>query len=377
MKFLMKMLRILHIIPRLRKGGAERLCLDICNQLQKRDGVQVRLITFSDENQYPLLTKDIDWQVVPASVQLSVFHKNVLNVDALQKAIDDFAPDVIHTHLFETEIVSRSCHYPKAKWFSHCHDNMRQFRDFDIKTMFNKQLLTNYFEKRYLFSRYKVNGGNTFIAISHDTERYFCKTARLFAVEFLPNAIDYEKFYNNKEKQASTNLRLINVGSLNTNKNQIFLIDVAKILADKGVVFDLKIVGGGQDYDMLKQRIETLGLQQNVLLCGNVDNVEVYLHESDMYVHSSLSEALGLTIIEAMAAGLPVVTLDGRGNRDLIVQGKNGYMVYEQNAEQFGDRILEIWNDKQTYCQMSAFAQDFARQYDIKPYVDRLLELYC
>ena len=51
-------------------------------------------------------------------------------------------------------------------------------------------------------------------------------------------------------------------------------------------------------------------------------------------------------------------------------------MVYEQDAEQFADRILEIWNDKQKYCEMSAFAQEFAKQYDIKPYVDRLLELY-
>ena len=369
-------MRILHIIPRLNKGGAERLCLDICNQLQKRDDVQVRLITFSDENHYPFLTESLDWQVVPASVQLSVFHKNVLNVDALQKAIEDFAPDVIHTHLFEAEIVSRSCNYPQAKWFSHCHDNMRQFQNFSVKTLFNKHLLTNFFEKRYLFSRYKANGGNTFIAISHDTEQYFRKAARHFDVQLLPNAIDYEKFYYNQEHQTSTNLRLINVGSLNTNKNQVFLIDVAKILADKSVDFDLKLVGGGQDYSMLKQRIETLGLQKSVSLCGNVDNVEDYLHESDVYVHSSLSEALGLTIIEAMAAGLPVVTLDGRGNRDLIKQGKNGYMVYEQKAEQFADRILEIWNDKLKYSQMSVFAQDFARQYDIKPYVDKLLKIY-
>ncbi|MBQ1885041.1 MAG: glycosyltransferase, partial [Bacteroidales bacterium] len=251
-------MRILHIIPRLNKGGAERLCLDICNQLQKREGVQVRLITFSDENNYSFLTDGLDWQVVPASVQLSVFHKNVLNVDALQKAIEDFAPDVIHTHLFEAELVSRSCYYPKAKWFSHCHDNMRQFRNFGIKTLFNKQLLTNFFEKRYLFLRYKANGGNTFIAISHDTERYFRKTARKYDVQLLPNAIDYEKFHCDNSRQPSTKLRLINVGSLNTNKNQVFLINVAKILADKGVVFDLILVGGGQDYVMLKQNIETL-----------------------------------------------------------------------------------------------------------------------
>ena len=370
------MLRILHIIPRLRKGGAERLCLDICNQLQKRDGVQVRLITFSDENNYPLLTKDIDWQVVPASIQLSVFHKNVLNVDALQKAIEDFTPDVIHTHLFEAEIVSRSCYFPKAKWFLHCHDNMRQFRNFGIKTLFNKQLLTNFFEKRYLFSLYNASGGNTFIAISHDTERYFRKTARKYNVQFLPNAIDYEKFHCDNDRQPNTKLRLVNVGSYQAKKNQRFLIEVAKKMHERHIDFELNLLGDGEKFGEITSLIKNNCLEANVMQRGNVENVAEYLWQYDIYVHSAYYEPFGLVLVEAMAAGLPVVTLDGRGNRDLIVQGKNGYMVYEQDAEQFADRILEIWNDKQKYCKMSAFAQEFAKQYDIKPYVDKLLVLY-
>ena len=368
-------MRILHIIPRLRKGGAERLCLDICNQLQKCDGVQVRLITFSDDNAYPMLTQNIDWQIVPASIQLSVTHKNVLNVDALQKAIEDFAPDVIHTHLFEAEIVSRSCYYPKAKWFSHCHDNMRQFRNFNIKTLFNKELLTNFYEKRYLMSRYKENGGTTFVAISHATESYFSQT-QPYRVALLPNAIDYEKFYTAEPRDGHTKLKLINVGSFNKNKNQIFLVEVADILKNKNTDFELSFLGGGADLDFVKKSVSAKGLQSNVHFYGNVNNVEEYLWKSDIYAHSSFSEALGLTIIEAMAAGLPVVILDGRGNRDLIVQGRNGYMLYEQNAEQFADRILEIWNDQQKYQEMSAYAQEFAKQYDIKPYVDKLLTLY-
>ena len=121
---------------------------------------------------------------------------------------------------------------------------------------------------------------------------------------------------------------------------------------------------------------ERYGLLPYLKMPGLVEDVERMYSINNIYVHSSLSEALGLTIIEAMAAGLPVVTLDGHGNRDLIVQGKNGYMVYEQNSELFADRILEIWNDKQKYNEMSAFAQEFARQFDIKPYVDSLLDFY-
>ena len=368
--------RILHIIPRLRKGGAERLCLDICNQLQKREDVQVRLITFSDENKYPFLTKDIDWQVVPASVQLSVFHNNKLNIDALRNAIEDFAPDVIHTHLFGAEIVSRSCYYPKAKWFSHCHDNMRQFRSFDIKTLLNKQLLTNFFEKCYLFSHYKANGGNTFIAISQDTEQYFHKTTSPYDVLFLSNAIDYESFHCNKDHQPNTKLRLVNVGSYQDKKNQRFLVEVAKVLRERHIDFEMNLLGDGEKFSEVASLVKENRLETTVFQRGNVENVAEYLWQSDIYVHSAYYEPFGLALVEAMAAGLPVVTLDGRGNRDLIVQGKNGCMVYEQDAEQFADRILEIRNDKQKYSQMSVFAQDFARQYDIKPYVDKLLKIY-
>ena len=368
-------MRILHIIPRLRKGGAEWLCLDICNQLQKREGVRARLITFSDDNAYPTLTQNLDWQVIFASVKLSVTNKNVLNVALLQKAIEDFAPDVIHTHLFEAEIVSRSCYYPKAKWFSHCHDNMRQFRNFGIKTLFNKELLTNYYEKRYLLSRYKANGGTSFVAISHDAETYFSQT-QPYNITLLPNAIDYEKFKNRESRDEHTKLKLINVGSFTTNKNQKFLVEVAKVLRNRNVDFEIDLLGAGECYEDVSRVVSENNMTSQVILHGNVDAVENYLRESDIYVHSSFSEALGLTLIEAMAAGLPVVTLDGRGNRDLIVQGKNGYMVYEQDTEQFADRILEIWNNKQKYCEMSAFAQEFAKQYDIKPYVDKLLTLY-
>ena len=370
------MTRILHIIPCLRKGGAERLCLDICNELQKRENIQVRLITFSEENAYPFLTEQLDWNVVPANINLSFTHKNQFNISALQKAIEDFAPDVIHTHLFEAEIVSRSCHYPQAKWISHCHDNMKQFKNFSLKTLFNKELLTNIFEKRYVTKQYRANGGNTFIAISQDTESYFERNAGSFKIVFLPNAIDYQKFYKKKTFDFSQKLRLINVGSYQAKKNQQFLIEVAKVLRFRNIDFKLILLGDGDLYKNVARQIEFNKLQNFVAQCGNVNNVEEYLWKSDIYLHSAYYEPLGLVLLEAMSAGLPVVTLDGKGNRDLIEEGKNGYMIYKQNAELFADKILEIWNDKQKYQAMSQYAQEYAKQYDIAPYVDKLLEIY-
>ena len=367
-------MKVIQIIPRIRKGGAERIVLDICNELSKRDGVEVLLITFNDENGYPFLTGNLNWKVVPSSISLSMLHKNVLNINDLQKTIDGFMPDVIHSHLFESEIVSRSCYYSKAKWFSHCHDNMKQFRNFTLKTLFDKSLFTNHFEKRYIVDRYRKNGGTHFIAVSRDTLSYFKKSVD-FPVTFMPNAINYDMFYLQRDYASLDHkVRLVNTGTLNDNKNQILLLKIAKELANRNYDFEMNLLGDGPNRKMLEDLVVSMGLEEKVFVRGAVNNVQDYLHNSDIYLHSS--EALPLSNIEAMAAGLPIIILDGKGNRDLVVQGKNGYMIEQQNAEQFADRILEIWNDKRKYNEMSQFAQQFAKQYDIKEYINKLLQLY-
>jgi glycosyltransferase involved in cell wall biosynthesis len=369
-------MKVIQIIPRIRKGGAERIVLDICNELSKRQGVEVLLITFNDDNGYPFLTDNLNWKVVPSSINLSMWHKNVLNVDELQKTIDDFKPDIIHSHLFESEIVSRSCYYPKAKWFSHCHDNMKQFRNFMLETLFDKSLLTNHFEKRYIVDRYRKNGGTHFIAVSKDTLSYFKKSVG-FPVTFMPNAINFDMFYLQRDYAShGSKVRLVNTGTLNDNKNQILLLKIAKELARRNYDFELNLLGDGPNRKMLEGFVVSMGLEEKVFVRGAVNDVQDYLHNSDIYLHSSLSEALPLSNIEAMAAGLPIIILDGKGNRDLVEQGKNGYMIYEQDVNQFADRIAEVWNDKSKYREMSKYAQNFAKEYDIKVYVDKLLNMY-
>lgn len=366
---------ILHIIPNLRKGGAERLVIDIIRELSKKEGINAGLILFENKIEYDVEDIRQYIHIIPSSIQLSLTNKNRYSISALQEFIDDFQPDIIHTHLFEAEIVSRTCVYSKAKWFTHCHDNMGQFRNFDIQALFNKKYLTNYYEKLYLFRSYKINGGNHFIAISNDTQKYFENTTTGYHVAKLPNAIHYQRFYN-EQHHSKEKLRLINVGALNKNKNQYFLIEVGNLLNKKGIDFEILFLGEGSERKILEERIKKYNLQNNVFLLGAVTNVEDYLKNASIYLHSAKSEAFGLTIIEAMAAGLPVIALDGIGNRDLIEQGKNGYMIFEQDAENFADTIINLWNNKINYQEMSLYAQQYAKNFDIKEYIEKLLMLY-
>ncbi len=367
-------MKILHIIPSLITGGAERLALDICVELNKRDDALVKLIILNNINtfkEYSFVT------YIPASISLSILKKNSSHIEKLQESIDAFKPDIIHSHLFEAEIISRSCYYPKAKWFSHFHDNIPQLRNFGLSTLLNKVSFTTYYEKRYLLNRYKKNGSTQFIAISNDTKSYATKVLpKKYTAHYLKNAIDFNKFNNTNSFKHTKKLKLINIGSFQAKKNQQFLIDIIYLLKKKNIDFQLTLLGEGKFKLAVEKKIIKLSLEKEVSLMGNVTNVQDFLSEADIYLHSAYYEPFGLVLLEAMAAGLPVITLDGKGNRDIIEEGKNGYMIYEQDAEKFAARIIQLWNDKQKMLEISSYAQQYAKKYDIVNYVDKLLGLY-
>tara|TARA_B110001450_G_scaffold256450_1_gene286993 strand:- start:2600 stop:2857 length:258 start_codon:yes stop_codon:yes gene_type:complete len=77
-----------------------------------------------------------------------------------------------------------------------------------------------------------------------------------------------------------------------------------------------------------------------------------------------------------MAAGLPVISLDGKGNRDIIQHKINGYIFQDQNAEKFGNQIIELISNMDLYQKISKNAKQFAQNYDIKNYTEKLIKIY-
>jgi glycosyltransferase involved in cell wall biosynthesis len=374
----MQIKRVLHIIPSLKKGGAERLVIDICKGLNSSGMFESKLIVFRSENEYKNLSLEVQIEIIPSEVKLSVLKKNKFNVLALQKAIESYKPHFIHTHLFEAEIVSRSCFYPNAVWFSHCHDNMPQLRKFGFKTILSKKRITNFYEKQYLIKRYKVNLGTKFLAISKDGEKFMQKHFSKNIIIYLKNAIEFEIFRNKENKLIDLKppIRLLNIGSFVIKKNQKLLIEIAKVLTEKGVNFSVHFLGDGETKETIQLMTKEAKLENSIHFHGNVDNVEEFLWQSDLYVHTALYEPLGLVILEAMAAGVPVISLDGRGNRDIVVNGENGFLIMEQDAQKFANRIIALINNKEEYSRISKNAVEYAKNHDIKQYIKNLIDIY-
>ena len=150
------------------------------------------------------------------------------------------------------------------------------------------------------------------------------------------------------------------------------MLELKKISSLK---FTLNFLGDGVLHEKLKNKTKELGIQDSIKFHGIVSNPEKYLQNSHIYVHSAFYEPFGLVILEAMSTGLPVISTDGRGNRDLI-NNKNGILLNHRDPKKYALEIIELINNKNKYDKLSEESIRTAKRYDIKNYTDKLLNLY-
>lgn len=313
-------------------------------------------------------------------VLFSLRKKTQITDSHFQEIVEEFKPDVIHSHLFEADIIARSYFKKGVTYFSHGHDNMWQLTRLKNLNNLNKQAFTNLIERHWLMKQYRKTN-TSFIAISKDVEAFFSQNLDKKLknnVFLLLNGIDTKRFFNDLDRtiEIAEKIRIVSVGNLVPKKNHRFLIDIAVVLKQKNLAFSIDILGYGPLQEELENYARVNNVSDHIHFRGNVKNVEDYLKKANVYVHPANYEPLGLVLIEAMASGLPVICLDGRGNRDLMIHGKNGYIFQEENSEQFVETIIELFDDQKKYLEISSFAKEFSGQFDIKNYVENLVDLY-
>ncbi len=368
-------MNILHIIPNLTKGGAERICLDIANEIQSRKEHNYLLVLLDEENEYQELSSNTNLKVTSSKLKLKVFGKDNNDLDDLQNIVDDFKPDIIHSHLFLAELFSKHI-ISDAKRFAHVHDNMHQLENVSLFNINSKSYLVKYFERKY-YDRLADSFHTHFLCISNDAKKFVEKNLSNISISIIkfPNAINTETF-NPEDLRNPDEINLVNIGSFVPKKAQTLLVDTVfelKKLTPKQV--NMHFLGdGGMKNDCIEQS-ENLGIKENISFHGKVNNPEDFLKKSDLYLHSAIYEPFGLVLIEAMSTGTPVITTDGKGNRDFMTDG-NGILLDHRDPKQFSKQIMDLLNNDSKYNQLRQGALDTAKAYDIGPYVDRLIDLY-
>ncbi|GGX51071.1 glycosyl transferase family 1 [Streptomyces minutiscleroticus] len=143
-----------------------------------------------------------------------------------------------------------------------------------------------------------------------------------------------------------TNKVVISAGHLTVNKNHAALVEAfAKVLAQEPE-WRLRIYGSGTEKNALRARIEQLGLNDKILLMGPAAPVTPEFGKASLFVLPSKREAFGNVIVEAMAAGLPVVSTDAdHGPRNILTHGEDGLIVPGGDTDAMAAAILELIQD--------------------------------
>ena len=374
----MKKLKILYLITDLGKGGAERFLIDICTELNKRDDVELIIGTLFENNEYAFLSEQ--FTIVNLDFQtFSLRGKN--ECPTYKRLLQEFKPDVVHSNRFLAEFLTAYNVSPDIHYVCHGHDNMVQLENFSLSTVFSKEKLLNSLEKRFIFKNKTKEINTTYIANSKHTLAHYKRVLPNYykdSIELIEYGFNYDRFYKSEDNFIDQNklIRLVNIGSYSAKKNQKFFIPMAKELKKRGINFRLDLLGDGPLLEGVRSQVKEANLEDCITLHGIVDNIEEWLHNSHIYVHAAWYEPFGLVFLEAMAAGLPCVTLDGKGNRDLIEQGKNGYLHMEENASNFVDSIESLTKNPDTYKQISSYCKTYSAQYKMSDKVELFLDCY-
>lgn len=158
----------------------------------------------------------------------------------------------------------------------------------------------------------------------------------------------------------------IAVGRLAPEKGFSRLLDVWKrVLEISQKKHKLYIVGEGIERESLEKKIEDFAMMDSVVLTGALDNKKTMdiLKRSRVYCMSSLSEGFSLTILESMACATPQVAYDVRvGPRNLILQGKTGYLIENGNVDSYARKIIELLESDDNWLLFSR--ESIKRAYD-------------
>lgn len=143
-------------------------------------------------------------------------------------------------------------------------------------------------------------------------------------------------------RQGAAGWRIVHVARLNEVKDQRTLLRAVRLLADVHPEVRLHLVGDGEEREALEQLTDELRLREQVRFHGFTDDVRPYLADADLFVLSSVSEGIALTLLEAMAASLPVVATDVGGNREVVVPGETGLLVPPADPAALAEAIAAL-----------------------------------
>jgi len=183
------------------------------------------------------------------------------------------------------------------------------------------------------------------VAVSNAVMKYAMELGvNPLRLSVIPNAVDLNEF---SPKGNTRNIvRVGFVGRLISNKGPQYYLEAAAQVLKLHPETEFSLIGDGPMRKQLEERVAELQLTNCFQFLGNVPSVSDFLNECDVFVRPSLTEGMPLTVLEAMACGVPVIASRVGGTPELITDGENGFLIDPKSVSQLRDCLLRLIKDE-------------------------------
>ena len=354
--------RVMIVIHGLETGGAEMMVLHLARELS-RAGHPVRVVSLhGDETDVAGLMRRAGVDVVALNKAGGPDPRTVLRLRAQMR---DFSPAVVHTHLPVLEYV-----LPAARLYG------RRVRI--IHTVHNLAREETRHRVLRAVNRRAFSHGVVPVALNEEVRSSICREYALpaSAVPVVGNGIDLDAFRGPQRRgPRGAGVRLLCVARLAPAKNHALLLRTVARLRESGRDVSLTLVGDGPLRGALEERARELGISQRVRFAGRRTDTPAFYRDCDLFVLLSDYEGMPMSIIEAMASGLPVVATRAGGVAELVDDGVNGALV-EADAAAAAGAIAAICDDPALYARLSAGAVRTSSPYSAEAMMEKYVDLY-
>jgi len=159
-------------------------------------------------------------------------------------------------------------------------------------------------------------------------------------------------------------------------KGPEFLIKAAKYIISKYPDTYFIFTGDGPLENALNRKAREMGISENIIFLGWRDDVAKIISIYDIFVLPSLNEGMGRVLAEAMALGKPIVASNTGGIPDLVIHGKNGFLVPPKNPKELAKYIQVLIEDKDKREKMSLKGKEMSLNFSAEIMIEKIASLY-
>ncbi|MBE6033399.1 MAG: glycosyltransferase family 4 protein [Clostridiales bacterium] len=362
-------------------NGVVTSVINLKTELEKA-GHEVRVLTlspdgrqhFADDTYY---LKSFKVKIYPQARATYNFHSRFL------PEIMQWCPDIIHSQcewisFYFAKYISLKLNIPIV------HTYHTIYEDYTHYILRSKRLSKSI----VLFgSNRAINATDYVITPTNKARRLLLSYGIENPIITIPTGIDLDKYrkriseVRRQELLSSYGISedktvLVSIGRLALEKNIDELLDNMRLLVQSHPEIVLLIVGGGPYADELRAKVIRMNLQSNIIFTGMIspDLVPEYFQLGKLFVCASQSEAQGLTYIEALASGVPLLCKYDQCLENVLVEGYNGFSF--DNSREFIDKLLEILKNPEQYALLCKNAEASSDNFSKEAFANHVIKVY-